>query len=214
MELTKKKKIACPGRDCEGFIFPSGDFDREKYHCLECDFISCTKCKREYHYRTECDQITEIEERWRSWCKTDRQAHFQLVKNNPNVELKFNPFEKFLRCACCKKQINGVKFSCLNCESFDICEECDRNGLGEHDNHIFIIIGDVQVKKVIEIHQSKQFIAKTTKPCPKCNSSIERDGGCRHITCFICKHEFFWCCLRSFRVEEEARLHRKLCADE
>ncbi|GLJ47778.1 hypothetical protein SUGI_1009170 [Cryptomeria japonica] len=32
-----------------------------------------------------------------------------------------------------------------------------------------------------------------TKRCPKCNSAIEKGGGCRHMTCvFPCCFEFCW----------------------
>ncbi|GLJ47783.1 hypothetical protein SUGI_1009220 [Cryptomeria japonica] len=35
-----------------------------------------------------------------------------------------------------------------------------------------------------------------TKRCPKCNSAIEKGGGCRHMTCvFPCCFEFCWFCL-------------------
>ncbi|GLJ47789.1 hypothetical protein SUGI_1009310 [Cryptomeria japonica] len=38
-----------------------------------------------------------------------------------------------------------------------------------------------------------------TKPCPKSNSIIERDGGCRHMTCiFPCCFEFCWFCVGSW----------------
>jgi len=35
-----------------------------------------------------------------------------------------------------------------------------------------------------------------TKACPKCGTSIEKNGGCNHMTCkrSTCKHEFCWVC--------------------
>ena len=45
------------------------------------------------------------------------------------------------------------------------------------------------------------------KSCPKCSMKIEKNGGCKHMTCKGCKHEWFWCCLRAYRDPAESRAH-------
>ncbi|CAI2371491.1 unnamed protein product [Moneuplotes crassus] len=35
----------------------------------------------------------------------------------------------------------------------------------------------------------------TGVPCPKCGLVIWKDGGCNHMVCQKCKHEFCWSCL-------------------
>ena len=37
-----------------------------------------------------------------------------------------------------------------------------------------------------------------TKKCPKCRNAIEKNEGCIHMTCPICRNEFCWGCLRGF----------------
>merc|ERR1712110_399118 len=32
----------------------------------------------------------------------------------------------------------------------------------------------------------------TMKECPKCHVRIEKNGGCDHMTCSLCRHEFYW----------------------
>jgi hypothetical protein len=32
------------------------------------------------------------------------------------------------------------------------------------------------------------------KKCPRCRNSIEKNGGCNHMTCTLCGYEFCWCC--------------------
>ncbi|KAF0980451.1 hypothetical protein FDP41_013665 [Naegleria fowleri] len=41
---------------------------------------------------------------------------------------------------------------------------------------------------------SYDFIQKNTKPCPKCKRLIDKNGGCNHMTCSMCHHEFCWLC--------------------
>jgi len=40
------------------------------------------------------------------------------------------------------------------------------------------------------------WLVANTKACPKCSTSIEKNGGCNHMTCrnTSCKHEFCWVC--------------------
>jgi ariadne-1 len=35
---------------------------------------------------------------------------------------------------------------------------------------------------------------QNTKPCPRCSSRIEKNGGCNHMTCEHCHYEFCWIC--------------------
>jgi hypothetical protein len=40
------------------------------------------------------------------------------------------------------------------------------------------------------------WIARNTKPCPKCHVSIEKNEGCMHMTCSSCRYEYCWLCLQ------------------
>ncbi|KAF7319610.1 RBR-type E3 ubiquitin transferase [Mycena chlorophos] len=39
------------------------------------------------------------------------------------------------------------------------------------------------------------WIQNNTKECPKSVSTIEKNGGCNHMTCKTCKNEFCWVCM-------------------
>ena len=43
------------------------------------------------------------------------------------------------------------------------------------------------------------WMAQNVKPCPFCKRNINKDGGCMHMTCRKCKHEFCWLCLGNYR---------------
>lgn len=43
--------------------------------------------------------------------------------------------------------------------------------------------------------EAQKWILEHTKPCPTCKTNIEKNGGCMHMTCRSCKHEFCWVCM-------------------
>ena len=69
---------------------------------------------------------------------------------------------------------------------------------------------------------SQDWLLANTKPCPKCNNSIEKNDGCMHMTC-KCQYEFCWLCLgdwmkhmdngnydcNKFREERKKGVHRE-----
>ncbi|KAG2382024.1 hypothetical protein C9374_005816 [Naegleria lovaniensis] len=50
-------------------------------------------------------------------------------------------------------------------------------------------------KKEQDESETATWLTANTKDCPKCNRSIEKNGGCNHMTCSQCKHEFCWVCM-------------------
>uniref|UniRef100_A0A7E4VR74 RBR-type E3 ubiquitin transferase n=1 Tax=Panagrellus redivivus TaxID=6233 RepID=A0A7E4VR74_PANRE len=52
-------------------------------------------------------------------------------------------------------------------------------------------------KKCSDDSETSNWLNANTKDCPKCHVTIEKDGGCNHMTCRsqTCKHEFCWMCL-------------------
>ncbi|KAL1989872.1 hypothetical protein VTN49DRAFT_7069 [Thermomyces lanuginosus] len=51
------------------------------------------------------------------------------------------------------------------------------------------------LKKCEDDSETANWISANTKECPKCQSTIEKNGGCNHMTCRKCKHEFCWMCM-------------------
>jgi ariadne-1 len=51
------------------------------------------------------------------------------------------------------------------------------------------------LKKCADDSETANWISANTKECPTCNSTIEKNGGCNHMTCRKCKHEFCWMCM-------------------
>ena len=43
------------------------------------------------------------------------------------------------------------------------------------------------------------WMIANTKNCPKCQRPIEKNQGCNHMTCNMCKHEFCWMCMGDWK---------------
>ncbi|KAJ2643162.1 hypothetical protein GGF44_001306 [Coemansia sp. RSA 1694] len=50
-------------------------------------------------------------------------------------------------------------------------------------------------KKCEDDSETANWIKVNTKECPKCNSVIEKNRGCNHMTCRECHHHFCWVCM-------------------
>mmetsp|Transcript_7109 Transcript_7109/g.27237 ORF Transcript_7109/g.27237 Transcript_7109/m.27237 type:complete len:504 (-) Transcript_7109:214-1725(-) len=46
--------------------------------------------------------------------------------------------------------------------------------------------------------ETANWIIANTKKCPQCQTRIEKNQGCNHMTCSRCKHEFCWICMGSW----------------
>ena len=49
------------------------------------------------------------------------------------------------------------------------------------------------------------------KCCPKCNTPIEKNEGCNHMTCSQCKSHMCWLCLEVFPSGEQVYDHQRHC---
>ncbi|KAJ7162284.1 RING-5 domain-containing protein [Mycena filopes] len=56
-------------------------------------------------------------------------------------------------------------------------------------------VASLWLKKCRDDSETANWIKSNTKECAKCMSTIEKNGGCNHMTCKKCKHEFCWVCM-------------------
>lgn len=80
-------------------------------------------------------------------------------------------------------------------DNHEFCYDC------QYENHLPCPCWIVKlwVKKCQDDSETANWIQANTQGCPKCDSLIEKNGGCNHMSCSKCKYEFCWICLVSWK---------------
>lgn len=91
-----------------------------------------------------------------------------------NYVFKLDGSRKDVRCVC----------------NFPLCTRCNNES---HVPCACQMIVDWEKKNKSE-GESTNWILVNTQLCPKCKWPIEKNGGCNHMTCMQCHHEFCWIC--------------------
>jgi ariadne-1 len=88
---------------------------------------------------------------------------------------------------------NGV--STIHCSCGQLyCFKC---GEDAHEPCSCSQLSEWQAKCANESETANWILANTRK-CPACQTRIEKNQGCNHMSCRICKHEFCWICMGSW----------------
>jgi len=83
---------------------------------------------------------------------------------------------------------------CTTCK-FDFCIQCGRSA------HLGMTCDDyLVVYQGMEVLKSQTWIVRNAKRCPYCEVSIEKNGGCRRMSCSRCTCPFCWQCLKALQV--------------
>lgn len=45
---------------------------------------------------------------------------------------------------------------------------------------------------------SQLYLESNSQVCPECGIHIQKNEGCDHMTCKLCRHQFCWICLASY----------------
>lgn len=99
--------------------------------------------------------------------------------------------DKIIKCSKAvedpSRKVPGVKCSCGK----EFCFACSL------DDHMPAPckVAKAWLKKCQDDSETANWISANTKECAKCHSTIEKSGGCNHMTCQKCKHEFCWICM-------------------
>jgi hypothetical protein len=64
--------IRCPNKGCKWVAEVQNANDRFQVKCPVCNYEFCSLCNQQYHFRTTCQQLPELTQRWFFWCNTGK----------------------------------------------------------------------------------------------------------------------------------------------
>jgi len=75
-------------------------------------------------------------------------------------------------------------------------ETCDHEFCFIHQNQHTkeITCAHYEAKTRLEEKKNKAWESANTKKCPKCGVATEKNQGCNHMTCYVCKTGWCWLC--------------------
>ncbi|SPP90025.1 E3 ubiquitin-protein ligase ariadne-1 [Drosophila guanche] len=122
--------------------------------------------------------------------------HQQLITN---TFVECNPLLRWCPApsCCCVIQVSSPEARAVRCKcGHQFCFGCGENW---HEPASCCLLKQ-WLKKCREDSETSNWIAQNTKECPKCNVTIEKDGGCNHMVCKNpnCRYDFCWVCLGSW----------------
>ncbi|KAJ1932630.1 hypothetical protein FBU59_006306, partial [Linderina macrospora] len=63
---------------------------------------------------------------------------------------------------------------------------------------------DKWLQKCKDDSETSNWLKANTKECTQCKATIEKNGGCNHMTCRKCAHEFCWVCMGPWSEHQQA----------
>lgn len=141
-----------------------------------------------------------------SWCPSKKSCeHVIQVTSSSSSEVpthaKKDPLViqckcQFTYCLDCKRIGGHFPATCAECDAW---EKEHPEDIRDHDYDNAL---------------SVDFIRTHSKPCPECKMPISKNGGCNHMMCRYCPHEFCWVCFGDWNSRHYACSENGMNADE
>ncbi|KAJ3809877.1 hypothetical protein F5876DRAFT_42974 [Lentinula aff. lateritia] len=115
-----------------------------------------------------------------------------------NSKLKFCPYPGCTNTVSCPSAASkSVLTTMVPIVSCGAKEHVFCFGCPIESDHRPVVCGVARLwlKKCEDDSETANWIKSNTKECSKCQSTIEKNGGCNHMTCKKCKYEFCWVCM-------------------
>lgn len=175
--------LANQGKDEESIIKPKIDLiSNPLLISTVSNYIDTHRKQYKWCPATDCNNLIEL----------DRDA---IANHDEDESNKYNEKGDLITSKL-DRDIDLTHVLNVSCpENHEFCYKCHR------ENHLpcpcWIV--DLWVQKCKDDSETANWIQANTQPCPECDSLIEKNGGCNHLTCRKCKYEFCWICLGNWK---------------
>ena len=181
---------------------------------LECGHLFCTMCWKEYLTTkivldgislsiqcpsSDCHILSDDATVLRLLKNSEHAQKYQLLITNSlvlcNRQMRWCPAPNCNNAV----RVSHVAMQLVRCKcSHTFCFTC-----GE-DWHYPIGCAGLRMwmKKCEDDSETANWITVNTKDCPKCQTPIEKNGGCNHMSCKSCKTHFCWQCGKKMEDRE------------
>ncbi|KAI0762181.1 hypothetical protein BD413DRAFT_484840 [Trametes elegans] len=217
---SPKGKRASPAPDASApFVCPiCFDDTQTEFMALLCDHKFCALCWREYitsKVRTEAEcGITcmnegcnvaapdpfvqrALGEDTATWARYEELLVREFVGCIPH--LKFCPYPSCTYTVSCPAAATRAALTqivpIVTCGLSPAHVFCFGCAVDADHRPVVCAVARMWLKKCQDDSETANWIKSNTKECSKCQSTIEKNGGCNHMTCKKCKYEFCWVCM-------------------
>ncbi|KAG6916584.1 hypothetical protein DXG01_006234 [Tephrocybe rancida] len=216
--------LTCDHAFCSGCwtAYLASKVNDEAEHSIRCMAEGCGLVAPDDFIRTLLTDNTDpeaVEENEATWARFQELLVRHFVASNPN--LKYCPYPSCTNTVSCpaaagrsslvtvvpivscgargiggasqtSSQSQSQSEGALSGKEHKFCFGCP-----VESDHRPVVCGVAKMwlKKCRDDSETANWIKSNTKECPKCQSTIEKNGGCNHMTCKKCKHEFCWVCM-------------------
>uniref|UniRef100_T1J405 RBR-type E3 ubiquitin transferase n=1 Tax=Strigamia maritima TaxID=126957 RepID=T1J405_STRMM len=185
--------------------------NNHQFRHLQCGHSFCVSCWGSY-FQIRLDQSVSIEmECMAKGCRILVPEDFALdILSTSNFSRKYQQFlftanvrthPKLLFCpgldcdvVIRAKEAKSGRVTCSECKSI-FCFKCAADYHAPTDCEMM----RKWLLKCADDTETMNYICANTKDCPECKFCIEKNGGCNHMSCSRCKHEFCWVCLGNWK---------------
>ncbi|EQC30189.1 hypothetical protein SDRG_12041 [Saprolegnia diclina VS20] len=176
------------------------------WRCDSCPAVACLRCMRHYvRHKVNGGQVTTGQLVCPGPCRSPlanvelfmQPSLFVKYTRFLNTQLEIQQGTRYCPRPTCGAPLNMDKSSSAKRRVY--CATCDTESCFECGDlfHAWPVCKDRRFRKYCDRH--------AVQTCARCQWPIEKHGGCNHMTCLRCGHEFCWLCLAEWG--EHSKVH-------